>query len=170
MVIKITYVLGALIYLMIGIIGGLGVLGRTSTTGESALNINDFFSTNDWQPLIVEMIYLVHLVSMYPIIADICRNRIFEIIYKDNGGKPPKFVLTLSNLILILICAVLKTIGVSPNLIVSINGSFSCFFIVYLIPSLLHLECYYQISKFFRSFGKGQLKNIEISVSDDGPI
>ena len=34
--------------MMIGLIGGLGVVGRVSFTGKTAQNINDFFSTDAW--------------------------------------------------------------------------------------------------------------------------
>lgn len=160
-----TYVIGALIYLMIGIVGGLGVLGRESTTGKSALNINDYFATDAWQPLIVEMMYLVHLISMFPILADIGRNRVFEIIYKENNGKPPKLVFILFNITLICVCAIIKIIGVSPNVLVDLNGSFSCFFIVYLFPSLLHLACYHGTYKFLRSVRN--VASIFIEIPDE---
>lgn len=44
--IKITYIIGTLIYLSIGLIGGLGVLGRESIQRNPALNINDFFGVD----------------------------------------------------------------------------------------------------------------------------
>lgn len=88
---------------------------------------------------------------MYPILGNICRVRVFEIVFKENGGVPPTWVFVCVNIFFITICAVVKLVGVSPNTLVDINGAFSCFFIVYLIPSLMHLACYHGSNKFLRS-------------------
>lgn len=88
---------------------------------------------------------------MYPILGNICRVRVFELVFKDKGGIPPTWILVIVNVIFIIICSVIKLIGVSPNTLVEINGAFSCFFIVYLIPSLMHLACYHGSNKFLRS-------------------
>ncbi|KAL4443102.1 hypothetical protein ABPG74_002169 [Tetrahymena malaccensis] len=153
--VKITYAMGITIYLIIGLIGGLGVLGRVSQRKDGkAHNINDYFADDAWQPLIVEILYLIHLVSMYPILANICRVRVFEIVFKNNGGVPPQWVFVCVNIFFIMICSGVKLIGVSPNTLVDINGAFSCFFIVYLIPSFMHLACYHGSNKFLRSIRK----------------
>lgn len=88
---------------------------------------------------------------MYPILFNICRTRVFEIFFFEDGGKPPRWIFVLSNVLMLALCAVIKIINISPNTLVDLNGAISCFFIVYLIPSLLHLACYHGSNKFLLS-------------------
>lgn len=43
-----SYVIGTFLYLVIGVVGGLGILGRVSVQRPDALNINDFFEVDAW--------------------------------------------------------------------------------------------------------------------------
>ena len=68
--------------------------------------------------------------------------RFIKLIYK--GDKTPKYLEIILNLGFLIISGILKnTPGLKADNISGINGSISCFFIVYLIPLFLHMKCYY---------------------------
>ena len=68
------------------------------------------------------------------------RLRLIKLIYKDN--ITPKYLEIYLNLGFLIIAGVLKnTPGLKADNISGINGSVSCFFIVYLIPIFLHMKC-----------------------------
>ncbi|EAR93202.1 transmembrane amino acid transporter protein (macronuclear) [Tetrahymena thermophila SB210] len=165
-VIKMTYVVGAIIYLIIGIIGALGVVGRKSQTGSDAIIISDYYSVDDWQPLVVQILYFIHLVSMNPIFFDICRQRFFDIIYESRGGQAPKWVFVTVNIFYCLICTLVKILHITPDIIINFNGAFSSFFIIYLIPSLLHLACYHGKNKLLRALRRSIRSERDIKVKD----
>ena len=54
--------IGIIIYLIIGAIGALGIIGRKASV-PTPLTLNDYFKYSSLPPLIVELIYLAHLVS-----------------------------------------------------------------------------------------------------------
>lgn len=68
--------------------------------------------------------------------------RFIKLIYKEY--KTPKYLEIYLNIGFLIISSILKnTPGLKADNISGINGSISCFFIVYLIPLFLHMKCYY---------------------------
>ena len=66
--------------------------------------------------------------------------RFIKLIYKDN--ITPKYLEMYLDLGFLIIVGVLKnTPGLKADMLSGINGSVSCFFIVYLIPIFLHMKC-----------------------------
>ena len=75
-----------------------------------------------------------------PFKYQLCWLRFIKLIYKDN--ITPKYLEIYLNLGFLTIAGALKnTPGLKADNISGINGSVSCFFIVYLIPIFLHMKC-----------------------------
>lgn len=127
--INLSYIVGGVIYIIIGVMGGLGVIGRKDSIDQNI--VLDFFKTTDIVTLLVEVIYLMHLVSLYPIFCTLTKQRVFESLGVQASTKMDIGI----NIVFVIICAVIKNIPqVKPDTITNLNGAFCCFFIVYLIP------------------------------------
>ena len=124
---------------MIGVLGAFGIMYRHSSI-PVPLTVIDYFKKDALPPLIVEIIYLVHLVSVLPLFLTISKTRIYGLIEKDI----PKSLDYALNIIIMIIFSVMKmNPKLSPVEIMNFNGTVCCFFIVYLLPILMHLNCYH---------------------------
>lgn len=61
---SVSYLLAGSIYGTIGIFGAIGLLGKTAIDPSTIL---DFFAPDDIAVLIIESLFLIHLVSAFPI-------------------------------------------------------------------------------------------------------
>lgn len=59
-------------YAYFSIIGSIGVLGR-SNDPSNATNINSFFTQDDVGPIIVDLLYLIHLLTALPTLCHVSR-------------------------------------------------------------------------------------------------
>lgn len=65
-----------------------------------------------------------------------------KLIYPDK--EAPKWVEPLINATFVTLCCIMKNIpGLKPDDITNFNGAICLFFIVYLIPIMMHLMCYH---------------------------
>ncbi|EGR33213.1 transmembrane amino acid transporter protein, putative [Ichthyophthirius multifiliis] len=131
----IVYFIGNCIYCFIGLIGAFGMQVNLQSI------IFKIYQFKKIPILIVNLIYFIHLVTVFPIYFGVCRKRFFEIIFND--CKPNNKQIQIVNYIFIIICVIITNIQqIHPDLIANINGAFCCFFIVYIFPILIDLQCY----------------------------
>lgn len=69
---KFGFLLGMCIYLSIGCLGGLGVVGRQKTPNPRT--ISDYFSANDLFSTLIQLVYFTHLFTVNPIWNNVSRN------------------------------------------------------------------------------------------------
>ena len=97
--------------------------------------------------MIVELIYLIHLISCLPIYYKTIKDRVY--VLAKNGV--PKWLDYTINIVLMIILSGLKMDPkLKPDDIMNFNGAVTCFFTVYLIPILLHLNCYHGVVGFVK--------------------
>ncbi len=60
-----AFILGCAVYAFIGIFGGYGLLDRTPAYANPQ-TVMEYFYANNWQPFVIEAIYLFHLYTVWP--------------------------------------------------------------------------------------------------------
>ncbi|KRX07512.1 hypothetical protein PPERSA_11061 [Pseudocohnilembus persalinus] len=89
--INITFLLAFCLYLVIGLLGGLSLLSLGEGSIEGKETIIDFFGGQNITPILIELLYLVHLFSVYPIFWHLTKSRGYEVFIGTNS-KPPKWL------------------------------------------------------------------------------
>lgn len=87
----IVYIVGALVYILIGVLGSLAITGNCSVNGievpmKARGTINDCFNPDDVLNLIIILSYLFNLVTSFPIYFNLLKESVFELALK--GRKP----------------------------------------------------------------------------------
>lgn len=59
-----AYLIGGVVYMYIAYAGSFGILNRVAVI-KPVQTIEDYFSRDQWEVAIVEVIYLVHLYSAF---------------------------------------------------------------------------------------------------------
>lgn len=155
-----TFFLGYLVYSFNGVLGYLGVLGKTKP--DNPVSILAYFPYTSIELLIVEVIYMTHLLTMFPIIFKIFRMRFFEIFFTKNGiiNEISNGIMIAVNIGIILLCFIVRNIPDLPSSAISnFNGSISCFFLVYLIPIAENFACYYGYFQNSKKLTKNENEN-----------
>ncbi len=110
--------------------------------GIDSILIIDYFKKGHIGPVIVEILYLTHLVSVFPIFFKIAIERVFEIAYPDD--LPSNRIKAIINIGFMIFCAiVIHTPNLALDDLTNLNGSLTCFILVYLIPIFMHIVCYH---------------------------
>lgn len=81
-IIFLAYLFIYLVYAYIGIIGYFALIGRTPYDTNPSL-IYGYFNPKDIVSLIVELIFLTHLISVFPLLAFISKTQYFGVLFKD---------------------------------------------------------------------------------------
>lgn len=83
-----AYIIGGLVYLYIAFAGAFGIVNRPQIF-KPVETIEDYFSRDQWQVAIVEVIYLVHLYSAFGEFMLVCKKRFFS-VFSYCGAKETK--------------------------------------------------------------------------------
>ncbi|KAL4489048.1 hypothetical protein ABPG73_005535 [Tetrahymena malaccensis] len=154
-----------LIYLSIGLFGGLGILGR-DLRAEFGENINDYFSQTDVSIFIVQILYFVNLITCLPMSLFISRQRLFQFFYSER--EPPQQLFVGFNLFYVFLCILLQNIpSIKSEDLMNVNGAITCFFTMYLIPIILHFQAYHGQDSLMLRLKKSISK---LGVIDDSEI
>lgn len=65
LLIFLALIIGMLLYLYFGIIGGYGLIDRIPAY-KDAETVMQYFLANQWEPIVLEGIYLLHLYTVWP--------------------------------------------------------------------------------------------------------
>lgn len=135
---KFGFLLGMCIYLSIGCLGGLGVVGRQKTPNPRT--ISDYFSANDLFSTLIQLVYFTHLFTVNPIWNNVSRNQFYSVILNNKQETPTQFY--VFNLATILACTIIQLFNINVNIIISLNSTLiaSCF--VYIVPFALRKKEY----------------------------
>ncbi|KRX11065.1 hypothetical protein PPERSA_05174 [Pseudocohnilembus persalinus] len=143
-----TYIIGFMVYGIISIIGGLGILNRYTDVVNPTM-ITEYFKQGSLGPFIVQALYFGHLVSILPVFVDIMKRRVFPLVLK--GKEASQKLHTIINISFMVISVAVKCIpGISAGDITNFDGALCCFFFVYLVPIIMHMTCYHGKNKFLR--------------------
>jgi len=63
-------------YVFIGILGSVGVVGRSPKPQKDLIQIMDYFPEGAWEPVIVEIVFSLHMVTSIPIFHNIAKDQI----------------------------------------------------------------------------------------------
>jgi len=141
-VMLLTFVGSITFYLFVGIFGSFCFVGKQAYVKNPSTFI-DYFDPNTVSPFIVEILYFLQVLSIFPIYFNSLKSKVYE--YFPVSDKLDK----LNNIICMLIFAALKmNPKITVDSLISLDGAVCCFVIVYLIPILLHLSCHFGILKF----------------------
>ncbi|EWS72541.1 transmembrane amino acid transporter protein (macronuclear) [Tetrahymena thermophila SB210] len=125
-------------YAYFSIVGSIGVVGR-KTNYKDASNINDFFGSDDVGPVVVDILYLIHLITALPTLCHVSRSQFFILIQGET--KPvSQFQMLLYNATFCCLGLLFQILCIDPSVIIEVNGSVCCFFIVYIIPFFFRLR------------------------------
>ncbi|KRX10480.1 hypothetical protein PPERSA_08782 [Pseudocohnilembus persalinus] len=139
--VSIVYLCGFLIYEIIGVLGALGIKSMGCDI-ESANTITDCFSSTNVATLLVIIIYVSHLISAFPIYYKLSRDGLLVLLFGEKEvSQKTKQMIDIGTLTLFAIIANIPKL--SPDDIMSLNGSVCCFFYVYLIPLMMDFQCYH---------------------------
>lgn len=114
------------------------LLGRSATHPQT---IMDFFPKGNIIPIVITIIYLIKLISVYPLFCYIARTQFFSLFYEKD-----KDVSFLNSFIFDTLYAGLTLmiflLRVDLDMIMSFTGAVFSFFLIYAIPIKIHLQCY----------------------------
>jgi hypothetical protein len=132
---KISYVLGLVLYSAIGAMGNIAIWNKTCD--ETIINCY----LDDISSLFVEVSYLYGLGTIYPCFIEVGRSRLLLYFFPEVTATHRR------NFNLAFMTAAMLFCFLGPyidlNTILNLVGSLVCFFFIYYIPSILHLKCFY---------------------------
>lgn len=126
------------IYLSIGCLGGLGVVGREKTPNPRT--ISDYFAANDLFSTLIQLLYFTHLFTVNPIWNNVSRNQFYSVTLGGKEESCSQFY--VFNIATILACTIIQLFNINVNIIISLNSTLiaSCF--VYIVPFALRAREY----------------------------
>jgi len=136
---SLAFFLTFLIYFLIGFFGSLGILGKTPKNCQTANNVMDFFDKDDILPFLIEIIYLSHLLTAFPIVNYLARSQILKFIL--GRENIPNIYKDFFNLGILSICLIFGLLNVNPDIVIAIDGAIMGLFIIYVVPIKLHFKC-----------------------------
>lgn len=130
------HLVGVVIYMLIGIIGGLGILGRAKVPNPRT--ICDYFNPHGWVPALIQLVYFIHLSTVMPIWNFVSRNQFFSVVFK---GKPePNWVYHTFNVVICVVCTLIQILNINVNIVINLNSTLIASFFVYVVPFCLRLS------------------------------
>jgi len=151
----ISYIMSGVFYFLIGLVGYLGILGR-ETVDDPPQTIMDFFSSQSIFPFIIEVLYFLKLITVYPLFCYISRTQLFSLFFarktrhiraSDDFSKPPEepshFIPCLIyNTLYIGVSQACVLFNVNLTFVMGLTGAVFGFLLVFVIPVAIHLKCY----------------------------
>ena len=156
-----SYIMSCIIYFLIAIIGYLGILGR-KTIDKNPQTIMDIFERKSLFPFVIEVLYFLKLVTVYPIFCIVTRSQFLSVLPKkaqnvDNNENSQFWVKFMYNTAYIGIAMICVIYNVNITFIMGFTGAVFGFILVFAIPIALHLKCY----GFERKIPNGKKWNVE---------
>jgi sodium-coupled neutral amino acid transporter 9 len=165
----IAYLIVLVKYCMLGVFGSFAVAGMLKHSKlEKKLKIsdimqfiiehdNDFFTEVQRDIGIGSLIFIfIQLTTVLPILNFFTRRQFFGLIYGNESEiKPYQF--HLFNVVFTLLCLGFEIAVIEPIIVIAYTGAFGGFFLIYILPVVIHLKCLY--------FGNGKIKTNTINES-----
>jgi hypothetical protein len=129
--INIAFAMVTLLYILCGVFGGIGLVGRPKAAGDTLVT---YFKQSFFEPAlgIPSILYLLTIFPIYPFVSrmQILGTNLLEkkIYYYGYSG------------ILILALALCQTLNIDPSEIISFIGAVMCWLACYLLPILIELK------------------------------
>ena len=101
----------------------------------------DYFPKGNIIPIVITIIYLIKLISVYPLFCYIARTQFFSLFYVD-GNEASCFSSFIFNTLYAGLTLMIFLIRVDLDVIMSFTGAVFSFFLIYAIPIKIHLQCY----------------------------
>lgn len=136
------YTFSYFFYFFVGIIGCYGLYGRSAKDNHPQ-TIMDFFGKNSFVPFVIEILYFFKLISVYPIFSFISKTQLMSLIPKNKRNcRFINHLLFIYNIVYILIGEICVIFNFDLTFVVGFSAAVFGFFLSYLLPILLHLNCY----------------------------
>jgi sodium-coupled neutral amino acid transporter 9 len=163
---KFAYGIGTVIYVVLGLAGSIGVIGRHVASGKAcdlknAKTVLDCFG-GSFAPVIIETLYFVQLLCLIPNFLNVTRNRLFLLFNEDPPSNKQVFFFNLGYLALAYGTSISEKF-LAPADIMSLIGCVFCFTFVFLVPIRVHLKCYYRHSSLTRSLTDSFSSEVELA-------
>jgi sodium-coupled neutral amino acid transporter 9 len=131
------YLLTFILFILIGIFGGIGLIGRDCLEGNTVIS---YFvgSVLSYTMTIPVLLYLFCIFAIYPYVA---RNQVLGLIefFTNNPFTKQKYHYHFS-FILILFLLLSIFINLNPAIIISFIGSVMCWLSCFLFPCIIRLK------------------------------
>ncbi|CAK62184.1 unnamed protein product (macronuclear) [Paramecium tetraurelia] len=146
----IAYGISGMIYGIVGIFGSIGIwqcikIIQGFENVSDAQTILNCFKKSDVEIIIIESLFLVHLVTAFPIFNNISKYQILEVLYHKR--EPSKKVYWGFSVLFMILCLTTQILNIPVGLVISFDGAVCGFLLVYIVPISLHLKCYYTQNK-----------------------
>jgi len=103
----------------------------------------DFFPLTAWEPFIVEITFILNMVTSIPVFHNTAKRQFVMLVFKRKQHlvSPKKvFLVEIGYTFLSLAFAIASVLlGADISIVIGITGVFAGFIIVFLIPGLIHL-------------------------------
>lgn len=120
-----------ILYIICGVFGGLGLVGRPKAAGDTLVN---YFKNTFFEPAL-GIPSVLYLLSIFPIYPYVSRMQILG----SNIIKKKRYYYGYSS-VLILVLALCQILNVDPSEIISFIGAVMCWLACYLLPILVELK------------------------------
>jgi len=137
----IGYVLSAIFYFLVGVIGFLGIRGRTPVD-DHPQTIMDYFERDSFSPVIIEFLYFLKLGSIYPIFCFISKSQFLSIFLQKYQQKGNCLFSFIYNTIYISVGMVCVLYNINLTFVIGFSAAVFGFLFVYWLPIYIHLKCY----------------------------
>ena len=139
-----SYIMTSIFYFVIAIVGYLGILGREPPE-KNPQTIMDIFERKSLFPIMIEVLYFIKLVAVYPLYCFVTRAQFLSVLPKkvknlDNSENSQfwvKFMYNTSYLGIAMICVIYN---VNITFIMGFTGAVFGFILVFLFPIAIHLK------------------------------
>lgn len=134
-----SYLLGFLLYELIGLFGGFAVSGPSNPECKETL-VNCYL--HEWAVLIVELSYLFGRITVFPCTLEVSRTRLIELFTDKVEDHHFKYF----NIFFMIFATIMSILSpfIPISLMMNIVGAVICYFFIYLFPTLLHYTCLYK--------------------------
>lgn len=142
------YSFSFIFYIFVGVIGCFGIVGRL-LTDENPQTIMDFFEKDSAIPFIIEVMYFLKLVTVYPVFCFISKVQFLSLFPKQNLENEQNFNLLafIYNLMYIFIGEMSVIFNFDLTFVIGFSAAVFGFFLNFFIPIFFHLKCYSNQSK-----------------------
>lgn len=163
----IAYIIVLVKYCMLGIFGSFAIAGMIHHSKKE-----DKFKTSDIMQFIIEhendfftevqrdigigslVLIFIQLTTVLPILNFFTRRQFFGLFY-GNESEIKNYQFHLFNAVFTLLCLGFEIVVIEPVIVIAYTGAFGGFFLIYILPVVIHLKCLY--------FGNGKVKTNTIN-------
>lgn len=71
------------------------------------------------------------------------RQRILEVVFKSDNPRLPQYAIIFNLIYLVFLLLPFLVPAINPGLLLNVTGAICCFFFIYIIPTLMHIQCYH---------------------------